>query len=865
MRLATGVHLGPYEVLAPIAAGGMGEVYRAIDSKLGREVALKILPSEIGRQPDALPRFEREARAVAALSHPNILAIFDFGSADGVSYAVMELLDGETLRQALAEGPVTLRRALDYSAQIARGLAAAHDKGIVHRDIKPENIFITRDDRVKILDFGLARQELRAQAGISLAPTQNSPTEPGMVLGTIGYMAPEQVRGETADTSADIFALGAVLYEMVTGRRAFHRDTAAETMTAILREDPTEWPANIPRAVERLIRRCLEKKAAARFHSAHDLAFALEAVAGTPSSASIPGASVATPSRFRGRTVLAIAAVAVALALAAIGGVSYGRRTDVSEASNASSQVPRFRQLSFEDAVIEFARFGPDGRTVVYSATKDDGDARLLLARLEFPGTTPLSIPTGLIFSVSKNAEMLVGLNPRKRAGSSWGEATLARLPLLGGAPRPVLENVKFADWSPADESMMVVRVAGSQERLEFPIGTVLYETEGEIGFARVSPDANHVAFLEWPVKADDRGTVAIVDRKGTRQMTSRTWEGVRSLAWTPDGREVWFSAAVTGSQYDIWAAGIDKPERRIYGAPAGLLLYDIANDGKLLVSRYDRSIYVEGFFDGEKNARDLSWLGGSFAQDLSRDGKRTLMSHFGEGSSSNYDVYVRGSRDAEITRIGEGQAQQFSPDGTTALAVIHGPPSRLVIHPVGPGETKTVATGNVVVTEARWFPDGKRLFIMGAEPSKGRRAYVTDVSGSTPLVISPEGISFLSARVALSQDGRRVAFRSPQGAVMLYPTDRGEPTEVKGLAADEMPFDWTQDDRRLLLLTNARPRQLVAVEPSIGRREILKEIAPPNPTLIGPSSIYLTADGRSYVANFQRRAMTLFLAEGLK
>jgi len=348
--------------------------------------------------------------------------------------------------------------------------------------------------------------------------------------------------------------------------------------------------------------------------------------------------------------------------------------------------------------------------------------------------------------------------------------------------------------------------------------------------------------------------------------MTTGTFEAVRSLAWTPDGREVWFSAAKAGNQYDVWAAGLGRPERRVYGAPAGLLLNDIAKDGKLLVSRYDRSVSVEGVFDGEKSPRDLSWLGGAFAQDLSRDGRRVLMSHFGEGSSPNYDVYVRGTRDSQVTRIGEGQAQQFSPDGTSALAVVHGPPSRLVILPIGAGNTKTVATGNVVVTEARWFPDGIRLLIMGAEPSKGRRAYVTDISGSTPRAITPEGITFLSARTALSQNGRRVAFRSPEGAVMLYATDgSGEPSEVKGLVANEMPFDWTQDDRRLLLMTNARPRQLVAVDPTSGRREILREITTSNPALSAPSSVYVVADGRSYVANFQRRAMTLFVGEGLK
>src|SRR5262245_853079 len=263
----------------------MGEVYRAHDPKLNRDVAVKVLPPELSTRPDALARFEREAQAVAALSHPNILAIHDFGNADGTSYAVMELLDGESLRQTLSRGAVSARHATEYAIQIARGLAAAHDKGIVHRDLKPENVFVTADDRVKILDFGLARQEPGAAASGTLAPTQNSPTEPGTVLGTVGYMAPEQVRGAVVDSRADIFSFGAVLYEMVTGARAFARETGAEAMTAILREEPQDIPPDrgVPAALDRIIRRCLEKKPELRFRSTHDLAFALEALL-TPSA-----------------------------------------------------------------------------------------------------------------------------------------------------------------------------------------------------------------------------------------------------------------------------------------------------------------------------------------------------------------------------------------------------------------------------------------------------------------------------------------------------------------------------------------------------------------------------------------------------
>jgi serine/threonine protein kinase len=283
VSLAIGARLGAYEIIAPLGAGGMGEVYRARDSKLDRFVAIKVLPSQLAENATALARFEREAKAVAALSHPNILAIFDFGHDATTVYAVMELLDGETLRQRLA-APVPVRKAVEYGVQIARGLAAAHARGIIHRDLKPENVFITADGRVKILDFGLARQTLAiAGPDATVSPTMERHTDPGTVLGTVGYMSPEQARGEPGDHRSDIFSLGALLYELVSGRRAFQRDTAPETLTAILREEPPElspsssWSVPPPGLV-RVVQHCLEKNPAERFQSASDAAFALEAL-----------------------------------------------------------------------------------------------------------------------------------------------------------------------------------------------------------------------------------------------------------------------------------------------------------------------------------------------------------------------------------------------------------------------------------------------------------------------------------------------------------------------------------------------------------------------------------------------------------
>ena len=296
MALSSGTKLGPYEIQSLVGAGGMGEVYRAHDSRLDRTVAIKVLPTSFSADHDRMQRFSQEARAAAALNHPNILSIFDIGEQQGAPYVVSELLEGETLRERLRNGPVSARKAIDYALQVARGLAAAHEKGIVHRDLKPENIFVTNDGRVKILDFGLAKLTRPEAAGGDDAPTVHAVTEPGLIMGTVGYMSPEQVRGQAADPRSDLFSFGAILYEMISGKRAFHGETSADTMSAILKEETpelSETARNVPPGLERIVRHCLEKVPSQRFHSAGDLAFDLEALTEISATSSKSGAQAA--------------------------------------------------------------------------------------------------------------------------------------------------------------------------------------------------------------------------------------------------------------------------------------------------------------------------------------------------------------------------------------------------------------------------------------------------------------------------------------------------------------------------------------------------------------------------------------------
>ncbi|MFZ0938230.1 MAG: serine/threonine-protein kinase, partial [Candidatus Sulfotelmatobacter sp.] len=474
MNLTSGTKLGPYEIVTLLGAGGMGEVYRARDSRLKREVAIKVLPQALSLDADRLRRFEQEALATAALNHPNILAVFDIGTSEGSPYVVSELLDGETLRERLRGGPVVVRKALDYALQIAHGLAAAHEKGIIHRDLKPENLFLTKDGRVKILDFGLAKltQPDPTKAGAHTAlPTMTQATEAGMVMGTAGYMSPEQVRGAAVDPRSDIFSFGAILYEMISGKRAFHRETAADTMSAILKEDPpdlSETNRNVSPALERIVQHCLEKNPEQRFHSASDIAFDLEHLTGV-SGTSVRMAAVASAPP-RSKMLLPIAGAA-ALALAMLGlGWWLGR---------GSGRAPQaeYKQITFRTGSMGNARFTPDG-SIVYSAAWDGGESELYMARTDDPGSRELGLKDAELLAISKNGELAVRLNSVIFPGYARS-GTLARVPLSGGTPREVLDNVQDADWDATGENMAVVRYVpeNSHWRLEYPIGKVLLDS----------------------------------------------------------------------------------------------------------------------------------------------------------------------------------------------------------------------------------------------------------------------------------------------------------------------------------------------------------------------------------------------------
>ena len=862
MTLSAGSKLGPYEILAPIGAGGMGEVYRARDERLKRDVAIKVLPASFSADPDRLRRFEQEAQAAGALNHPNITAVHDLGSHEGAPYIVTELLEGETLRAALAGGRLSQRKAIDYALQIANGLAAAHEKGIVHRDLKPENLFVLNDGRVKILDFGLAKLTQAEGAGSHATnlPTETRGTEPGVVLGTLGYMSPEQVKGKSADARSDIFSFGAILYEMLSGQRAFRGDSAAETMSAILREEPPDLSVtnqSISPGLERIVRHCIEKNPEQRFHSAHDVAFALEALSGL----SVPRLSPSPlKARFRLSSWTAVAALVAALAIGLAGGRLIG--------SGKPPAFPRFKRLTYGRGPIGSARFAPDGQMIVYAASWDGArQPQLYSVRVESPESLRLALPPGQVESVSRNGEMLV-LKPLQYSTGYARIGTLSQSPLSGSAPRDLLEDVGAATWSPDGTAIAVVRAPQWRYRLEFPVGKVLYETTGWISYPRVSPKGDSVAFLDHPLFGDDRGSVAIIDPTGKKKRTLSTgWESVQGVSWSASGEEIWFTASPAGSSRALYAVTPSGRLRSVATTPSGLTLQDISHDGRVLLVENNARIGFLGLLPGQTKERDLSGLEWSYGPVLSEDGKTLVFTEQGDGGGAGYSVYMRGTDGSAPVRLGEGFALALSPDGKWVLTcLIRTTPSQIELLPTGAGQPKPFpkdALEHASGGFGSFLPDGKRIVFVGHEPGRPARVYVQDLAGGAARAVTPEGVV---ARL-LSRDGASVLTQGPEGAALL-PLDGGSSRPIPGLQPGDRPLRFASDGRSLFFRTSDRelPARVYRLDLETGRREVWKELIPGD--LSGNTQLTagaVSGDGETVLFNYGRSLADLYLAEGLK
>jgi serine/threonine protein kinase len=869
--LTAGTILGSYEILAPLGAGGMGEVYRARDLRLKRQVAVKVLPERLTGDLQALERFEREARALAALSHPNLLALYDVGRGGAVAFAVLELLEGETLRSRLASGALPQRKALEIALQTARGLAAAHARGIVHRDLKPENLFLTRDGHLKILDFGLARQAsafgqeepetLAQEPGPEAVTTPWDPsaldglTEPGILLGTAAYMSPEQVRGQSADLRSDLFAFGAILYEMLAGRPAFRRDTPMETMTAVLRDEPPDLPAAVSPALDRVVRHCLEKNPEARFHSASDLAFQLETEAAERSTTSARQPVSHRPARRRAWVPALAAALLIGTVSVLLGHWLWAPATP----------LPIFRQLTFQRGSIHSARFAPDGTTVVYGAAWNGEPIRLFTTRTDSSESAPLALPDADVLSISRAGEMALSLGRRFSHNPYISMGTLAQTPLAGGLPRELARDVQQADWAPDGTHLAVLRGASlnGMRRLEYPMGKALYSAFW-LDTPRVSPRGDLVAVLDSTV---NHFKLLILDREGRRKLSVPLGGWPQGLAWDPSGEEVWWATndargAVLG------AIRMNGKTRALFRMAGFIRLLDVSRQGQALITLSFVRYGMSGLGPGESRERDLSWFDLSLAKDLSADGRTVLFDEQG----ANYGrggVYLRGMDGSPAVRLGDGVARSLSPDGKWALTLDTGTRT-MVLLPIGPGSPRPLAKGPFEFTgTCSWFPDGRRILISGREPGKDLRLYVQDLAGGKIRPLTPPGTSIPYGYISkpISPDGRQVAALDGAGRLWLFPMEAGPPRLVPGFTPGDELLRWSADGRALLLWRSSdSPLWIFRLDLATGEKTLFREIRFPDPAgIYTTTTLVMTPDGGSYVYSYGRMLSTLYLVEGLK
>ena len=858
MPLNSGTMLGPYKIVSPLGAGGMGEVYRARDTRLERDVAIKMLPAAFSTDADRLRGFEQETRSVAAINHPNILAIYDVGRHNEVPFLVFELLEGETLRAVLDRGAMSETKAVDAGIQIAQGLAAAHEKGIVHRDLKPENLFLTKGARAKILDFGIAKPGQTAitkyVANETTLPDSQSAAQP--VIGTPSYMAPEQVRGEIVDARTDIFAFGAVLFEMLSGQQVFRRKTTVETMTAVLNADPPEFTDNrhpISPALDRIVRRCLDKSPEQRFQSAKDLAFALDTLSRTSRPASAQLSAVVTPKLW------AIMALSITL-IAALTTAYFAYRDRV-------GQLGSFERLTFQRGYVKGARFAPDGQSVLYSAAWEGRPPEVFVTRIGDHHARPLDLKNAMIVGVSAAGDLAVLMGVQQIRTTNWLQVgTLARASLTGGAPREILEEVWDADISRDGRHFAVVRAPHGLQQLEYPIGKVLFKTNGYISHPRISPDGKMVAFLDHPLFGDDRGYVAVADVNGGIQRLSEEAPAVEGLAWASDGGEIWYAATAKGTlsrERMAYAVTLKGKSRKILQVPGDSCVWDLASDGRLLFSNDSVSSAQLVASPASASERNVSVLGFATYGAISDDGTSVAFSESGHGIPNDYVVFFRRLDGSPAVELGEGGAIGMTPNGKYVVALVPSQPTKLRILPTGAGEAHTFDIAPVRVDRAfvSWMPGTKEFVFLGHVGEAPPRGYRVSLDGGPvrPLT-TQEGAQFWNR---ISPDGRFVlaSVGIDWGHYEIVDLDTGQ-IRPAPLLEGEGPVEWDQDGRHVFVSREVeQPPTLFRIDIHTGRREVWKQIRPADPAgIVSLSHFYVTPSGNAYAYNAARILSVLYV-----
>jgi eukaryotic-like serine/threonine-protein kinase len=868
--LSTGTTFGPYKIVAPLGRGGMGEVYRASDGRLGRDVALKVLREEDAEDPELLTRFEREARAASSLNHPNIVVVYEAGTASVsgreslVHYLAMELIDGEPIAASLEGEPMPLRRFLDLATQLADGIARAHESGIVHRDLKPSNVFVTSEGRVKILDFGLAALRLHPGDDTQSPTATGRLTSPGIVVGTLGYMSPEQARGEIPTPASDQFSLGCIFYEMLTGRSAFRRTSVAETFSAILRDEPRpvdEINPSVPQPLRWILERCLAKAPRDRYASTRDLARDLQTIRDHSATTGFRAAGVARAEPRR--RSLWIAAAAIAIAAGAAGAILLLERF-------RTPLQPEFRRLTFREGIVTRALFAPNG-SILYAASWEGNPVRSYLALPESTGIdrvldSDVQFPLGY----SKDgSQVLVLVGPSRLSVNESG--TLAWWPSLGGRPRRILDNAGWADVAGNGRFLAVVRDLGADRVLELrseegALQRTLFRTSGAIWFARISPDDTKVAFVHYPFRLDSTGEiqVAAIDGSGSKVLTRR-FERCSGLDWSAKTGEIWFSAS-TQTAYGsgtLWTVSPSGKLRSRYVLPDFFTLQSISGSGDRFLLTSQKEAINLTVRRGAEDPHDLSWLGWTLIRDISPDGKTALF-YDGGPTEKTSGVWIRPLEGGDATRLGEGFPGKFSPDGRWVVAVtrpLSGTP-QLILIPVEAGGVRRLPTSVGNVSAPSFAGPSTLLFVRSEKGVREVWTMETDGSGARSLggagcdmpIASPSGSSFL----CLKGERRRSLF--------LYSIKSGP-----GRRLYELPNDgdfvyarWSKTGDRIFGVT--RNQRLLTLDSSTGT--LLREEGIPFAGTTGQKRLIaaaLDAEAKTRAYSAIRTSSDLYLASGIR
>ena len=769
-----------YRLEREIGAGGMATVYLAEDVRHHRKVAIKVLHPELSAVlgPD---RFLKEIELTASLQHPHILPLFDSGSAEGKLWYAMPFIDGETLRTRLQrEHQLPISDALRIASEAADALDYAHRRGVVHRDIKPENILL-HDGHALVADFGIALAV--EQAGGARM------TQTGLSLGTPAYMAPEQAMGERSiDARADIYALGAVTYEMLAGEPPFTGPTAQAILAQVITAEPRSLSLqrkSVPASADAAVRTALEKLPADRFASAKEFADALTRPTESVGATRPAGAWRRGPPRWR---VLALGCAA--LVAASMGAFLLGTRRRV------TSVPAEFRQVTFATQAIATARFAADGRTIVFDAMRESSVPTIYIIRPDYPDARPLGLDDAHLLAVSSKNELAVLTGARFLAHRLF-IGTLARMSLEGGTPREMLDSVREADWSHDGSSLAIIHVVGGHDRLEYPVGTVLFDTPGYLSDLRVSPDGERVAFFDHSTRFpyDDRGGVDVIDRARHRSVLAKDFSGEEGLAWSADGKSVLFSAS-EGPRLQIHEVDLGGRVHIALPTPGTMMMQDVSRAGRWLAIREDRGFQVHAHVAGRVGDLDLSWLDQSVTSALSHDGKLLGLTDASEFASADYATIVRKTDGSPAVRLGDGWITAFTPDGQWAVTIVPSASPQLRLYPVGTGDTRRLDFGAFeALSDARvWGPGADSTVACGTMSGHVPRCYLRTTSASMWQPVADDGAD----HAFVSPDGHLVFTTSPDGSNLLYDLRTSSGRPVRGLRAGDQVLRWSPDGKSL-------------------------------------------------------------------